>query len=81
MRYATGPWGIGVQYIDMDAENGADEAGDDEYNAYEIGGTYDIGPGIQFAFGYQHHELKDNLNNAANENEVDAVFMGNVIYF
>ena len=80
LRYATGPWGIGVQYINMDAENDA-EAGDDEYNAYEIGGTYDIGPGIQFAFGYQHHELKDNLNNAANENEVDAVFMGNVIYF
>ncbi len=80
LRYATGPWGIGVQYVDMEVEAGMG-AGEDEYNAFELGGTYDLGPGIQFVFGYQHHNLEDNLSGIGSENEVDAIFVGNAVFF
>ena len=80
LRYATGPWGVGVQYVEMDVEAGVG-AGEDELAAFELGGTYDIGPGVQFAFGYQNTSLDDNLSAAGSENDVDAIFVGTAIFF
>ncbi len=79
-RYSTGPWGFGVQYVEMDVEAGAG-AGSDEIEAFEIGGTYDVGPGVQFAFGLQNITMTDNARAAANENDVSAVFVGTAVFF
>ena len=79
-RYATGPWGFGIQYVEMDVEAGAG-AGSDELEAFEIGGTYDVGPGVQFAFGLQNITMTDNARAAANENDVSAVFVGTAVFF
>ena len=80
LRYATGPWGVGIQYVEMDVEAGAG-ASEDEIGALEIGGTYDIGPGVQFVFGYQNISMADNLGAVASENEVNAVFVGTAVFF
>jgi len=80
VRHATGPWGYGVQYVEMDVAAGAGN-GEDTVNAIEVGGTYDVGPGVQFAFGYQNISVEDNLSAVGAENDVDAVFVGTAIFF
>ncbi len=80
LRYVTGPWGMGIQYASNEVEAGVG-AGKDEAEAFEIGGSYDIGPGIKMVGGIQFHDLDDNANNQANENDATVVFVGTFLSF
>lgn len=85
LRYATGPWGMGIQYAHNEVEAGLTAAGvsngDDELDAFEIGGTYDIGPGIKLVAGVQFFDSDDNLNAGPNENDATVIFFGTFLSF
>ncbi|MBT4489396.1 MAG: porin [Rhodospirillaceae bacterium] len=85
LRYATGPWGFGIQYANFENESGVTAAGvpngNDELDAVEIGGSYDIGPGIKMLAGIQFVDLDDNANSGANENDATVVFFGTFLSF
>ncbi|SLN20367.1 porin [Oceanibacterium hippocampi] len=54
VRYATGPWGVGIQYaaIEIDPNNGNRS----DVQAVEVGGSYDLGPGVVLFGGVQYWE-------------------------
>ncbi|MBM3516779.1 MAG: porin [Alphaproteobacteria bacterium] len=88
LRYATGPWAIGIQYINDSTETAANA--EDTYEAFEVGGAWDAGAGIQFVAGFQHHSLESDTPFVAdgdatigegNQGDVDGVFVGSVIFF
>ena len=85
LRYATGPWGFGIQYANFENESGVTAAGvpngNDELDAVEIGGSYNIGPGIKMLAGIQFVDLDDNANSGANENDATVVFFGTFLSF
>jgi predicted porin len=80
VRYATGPWGVGVEYAHVTIERGAG-LGEDEVDAFEVGGSYDLGPGVQLQAGVQWWSADDNLNVAANEGDSTIVFVGTFLSF
>jgi len=55
IRYVTGPWGVGIQYQETETELGTG-AGEDEAERFELGASYDVGPGIAFHLGIQFVE-------------------------
>ena len=78
LRYATGPWGVGIQYAHM--ENGAGAAGDNEVDAFEVGGSYALGPGIVLNGGAQFWQ-HDFANPATADNDATIFFIGTHIGF
>lgn len=56
LKYATGPWGVGVEYAQAKQEFSGGAADDDGRFLY-IGGTYLLGPGINLFAGVQLFEL------------------------
>lgn len=77
VRYATGPWGVGVQYAHAEQELGG--AGEPEVDAFEVGGSYDLGPGVQLQAGVQFWDA-DN-DNLAVDGESTIVFVGTFLSF
>ncbi|MBT7663926.1 MAG: porin, partial [Rhodospirillaceae bacterium] len=73
------------QYANFENESGVTAAGlangNDELDAVEIGGSYDIGPGIKMLAGIQFVDLDDNANSGANENDATVVFFGTFLSF
>lgn len=70
IRYVWGPWGVGFQYSHAETSfrSGAilnnagataftNSGGEDEVDAFEIAGTYQLGPGILLATGIQFWSL------------------------
>lgn len=57
LRYATGPWGVGVEYAQADQEFSGGAA-DDEGQFLYVGGTYLLGPGINLFAGVQFFDLE-----------------------
>jgi hypothetical protein len=80
VRYATGPWGVGIQFAHVDIDAGL-AGGDDELDAWEIGGSYNLGPGIVLNGGVQHWDYDDNLNAAGAENQATVFFVGTHLAF
>jgi predicted porin len=80
VRYATGPWGVGLAWARITREAGPG-LGEDETDAYELGGSYNLGPGIVLSGGIQYWDLEDNLNAAANENQATIFFVGTHLQF
>ena len=84
VRYAMGPWGVGVQYQETETELGAG-MGADGAKRLEVGGQYEIGPGISFQLGVQYTDYEsasaDATTKAANENESTAIYLGTSIFF
>jgi len=80
VRYATGPWGVGVQYANSEQETGTGSQ-EDEVEAIELGGSYDLGPGVQLQAGIQYWEAKDDANVQANEGESTIFFIGTFLAF
>lgn len=56
LKYATGPWGVGIEYAQAKQEFSTGAA-DDEGQFLYIGGTYLLGPGINLFAGVQFFEL------------------------
>lgn len=80
VNYATGPWTVGVEYVHSVVEEGAG-LGEDETDGYQIGGTYEVGPGITLTAGVTYWGVQDNLNAAAAENEAIEFVVGTIIEF
>jgi len=104
-RYVWGPWGIGVQYTHAETSfrsgnilNNAgavaytNVGGEDELDAFEVGLTYQLGPGILLATGIQFWSLdasNGNVNRVANtatdalvaENDATIFYFGTSISF
>ena len=79
-QYKTGPWGIGAAYSSIKVEAGAG-AGEDEKKHWQLGGTYDFGPGISFSAGIENVKLEDNLNAAGAENSATNIIVGTSLFF
>jgi len=78
--YGTGPWTVGVEYVHAEVEEGAG-LGTDETDGFQIGGSYDLGPGILLTGGVTLWDVQDNLNNPANENDGLELIFGTVLEF
>jgi len=78
VRYATGPWGVGVQYARLEIDQ---VVGEDEVDAIEIGGSYDLGPGVQLQAGIQFWDAEDNLSAVGSEGESTILFVGTFLSF
>jgi len=80
VKYATGPWGAGVQYQETEVELGAG-AGEDTATRLELGGQYEVGPGIAFQLGLQYVDYESGAGTLANENSSSAIYLGTSIFF
>ncbi len=79
LRYATGPWGVGVQYAHAEV----DEA-DDEVDAIEIGGSYSFGPGMVLSAGVQFWDIEVDtgaIGGGASEGDSTIFFMATHVSF
>jgi len=52
--YGTGPWTVGAGYLQSDVEKVRDD-----YEVWEVGGKYALGPGVTVSAGLQHHQSRD----------------------
>jgi len=80
VNYATGPWTMGVEYVHSVVEAGAG-LGEDETDGFQVGGTYDLGPGITLTGGVTYWDVQDNLGAAASENEAIEFIVGTIVEF
>ena len=82
LRYATGPWGVGIMWAHANIED-AGGTGKNETDAYELGGSYTLGPGIQLIGGIQFwdHQEDDAALKNANENSATIFFIGTHVAF
>ena len=82
LRYATGPWGIGIMWAHANIED-AGATGKFETDAYEVGGSYTLGPGIVLNGGIQYwdHQEDDAALQNANSNEATIFFIGTHVGF
>lgn len=85
-RYTRGAWGVGIQYAMATAEDFNGTARNDhEYKGLEIGGSYNIGSGVQILGGIQFHEYDGNndFGNAPDRgnNEATVVYIGTALSF
>jgi len=80
VRYATGPWGVGVQYANAQREVSGG-TGEDELDAFEFGGSYNLGPGVQLQAGIQHWDYEDAGNAVVQENQATIFFVGTYLSF
>lgn len=82
LRYATGPWGVGVEWAHVNIED-AGATGKNETDAFEVGGSYSLGPGIVLNGGVQYwdHQEDDAALKNANENSATIFFVGTHVAF
>ena len=80
VTYAMGDWTFGAAFAHGEAEAGAG-LGQDETDGYQIGATYNMGPGIALTGGVTHWEVDDNLNAVAIENTGTALVFGTILSF
>jgi predicted porin len=88
VRYATGPWGVGVSYGHREVECGGAQAvavcgaaGDDELDLLEVGGSYALGPGVDLTAGVQWVEIEDAAGASASENDALVFIVGTALSF
>ena len=75
-----GPWQIGAEYTKTEVEAGA-VGGEDEGQAFTLGGNYNMGGGVSFQAEVQFWDISDNLNAAAAENDATVILVGTTIWF
>jgi outer membrane protein OmpU len=75
--YGTGPWKIGIAYMQLEQEVagatvGTKSARDDKTEYVSIGGSYNLGPGIKMFGGLQIYDFEDSTGGTgANAAEAD----------
>jgi len=85
LKYATGPWSAGIQYIKSKAKS--DYLGptyEDSVKATMIGGGYAVGPGVNVGIGYQMwswDSTAPGLYRAPRKNDADMFLVGTVLNF
>ncbi|SLN20361.1 porin [Oceanibacterium hippocampi] len=65
VRYAMGPWGVGIQYAQFEIEPAA--GGDRDVKAVEVGGSYTLGPGVVLFGGIQYWDGDNGVTIATEE--------------
>lgn len=79
LKYTTGPWGVSVMYAMTEREvTGGDE---DEYEGFELAGSYNLGPGVTMIAGVQWADIEDAANDEAQENEAVIGYVGTKLNF
>jgi predicted porin len=78
--YQTGPWLVGFEYAHAEVEEGAG-LGEDETDGFQIGGAYNVGPGVVLTGGVTWWNADDNLDAAASENQSVEFIIGTLISF
>jgi outer membrane protein OmpU len=69
VRYRSGPWGVSLQYANQKENATRGDAGlEDEVTIWQVGGRYNIGPGIS---------LRGTITSAEYENEATAAVSNN----
>ena len=79
VRYADGPWGVGVQYTY--AQKDLADGGEDDFEGFEVGGSYTLGPGVLLSGGVQYLDWESAANDSAAENEAWVGFIGTDVAF
>ena len=70
-----------IDGMDVEVEKGLTVLQACEQAGIEIGGSYNIGPGIKMLAGIQLIDLDDNLNAAGAENDATIIFVGTFLSF
>jgi hypothetical protein len=71
LKYVTGPWSAGVQYIESTRSNPYGSiavggfGGEDSVKAFMIGAGYALGPGINLGIGYQSWSWDSTIANGS----------------
>jgi len=82
LRYAWGPWGVGIAYANAQTDfNAVAGGGEDEIDMFEVGGSYALGPGITLEGGVQFWDVKDAASAPGSENDATIFFIGTVLVF
>lgn len=78
VAYASGPWGVSVNYFngESDAITAADGTitNDGEHSSYTLNGKYTLGPGITAAATLGYTELETDNTASAGNNETDGTY-------
>jgi outer membrane protein OmpU len=80
LLYADGPWSYGIEYASAVVEVGAG-LGDDETNGLQVGGSYQLGPGVLVTGGLTFWQANDNLNARSVENRAVNAVLGTILNF
>ena len=80
VRFATGPFGVGVQWAHVEASTGVG-VDDDELDAFEVGGSYALGPGVVLSAGIQYWTSDSGQNDSDEENDATIGFIGTHVAF
>jgi predicted porin len=75
-----GPWQVGAEYTKTEVEAGT-AGGEDEGEAFVLGGSYNMGAGVSFQGEVQFWDISDNLGAAAAENDATVFIVGTTIWF
>ncbi len=78
-NYATGPYTVGVSYLDTEKEVTATTK--DDLDRLLVGGSYTYGPGMTFNGAVHFYEAEDAANAAGDENDATVVTLGTVVKF
>lgn len=79
--YRSGPWGVAVSYMHTETPSSIAVAGDDELDNLQIGGSYNIGPGISLLGTLLFLEMDDEGTAPAASNEGWAAIGGIQVRF
>jgi outer membrane protein OmpU len=69
ITYASGPWAIGANYLNVSAPKSSAIQGDDESSQLFLGASYTMGPGIELLGNVFHVEWDDESTADANNND------------
>ena len=80
LTYTFGSWTVGAQYYDGEVEVGA-ALGKDTIQAVELGGAYDLSPGIVLTGGVQFWNVDSDTSGLAARNDATIFIIGTHISF
>ncbi len=80
LQYTAGPWGASVMYAWKEVEQGPG-AGEDEYEGFEVAGSYAIGPGVTMIAGVQWADIDDAARDRSQENDSVIGYVGTKLNF
>ncbi|MCW9001429.1 MAG: porin [Rhodospirillales bacterium] len=69
VSYKTGPYGISLTYLRSEVEGDTANNDDDEVTFISLGGSYDMGPGVQLVGSLIHGDYDDETTAVANNND------------
>ena len=81
LAYKPGPWAASIAYHDGEGEGSVAAPNDDTVRRWNLGATYNIGPGVELMSNVMYHRYSDELNAQTAQNTGIAVVGGIQISF